>query len=116
MSASILAIGSDRVTPQLPSLNVDTARHRVHRVADADADALLLECDAPLQSGIVLMRRRRAQAATRALPSTMPSARSCGSDIILALESGADYQLPEPSNRFVDLQAQAMVARAIEEA
>lgn len=108
MSASILSIDPDRATQQLLSLNLGRAGHTLQCVADADAalaacarerpDLLLLEWDLPVQSGIVLMRRLRAQAATRALPIIMLSARACEHDIILALESGADDYLPKPFN------------------
>lgn len=108
MSASILSIDPDRFTQQLLSLNLGRAGHRLHCVADADAglaacarqrpDLLLLEWDLPQGSGIGLIRRLRAQAATRALPIIMLSARSCEHDISLALESGADDYLLKPFN------------------
>jgi len=108
MSASILSIDPDHATQQLLSLNLGRVGHRLDCVADADAglaacarqrpDLLLLEWDLPLQSGIVLIRRLRAQAATRALPIIMLSARSCEHDILLALESGADDYMPKPLN------------------
>jgi two-component system phosphate regulon response regulator PhoB len=108
MSASILSIDPDRATQELLSLNLGRAGHRLQCVADADAglaacarqrpDLLLLEWDLPLQSGIVLIRRLRAQAATRTLPIIMLSARSFEHDIFLALESGADDYLLKPFN------------------
>ena len=108
MSASILLIDPDRATQQLLSLNLGRAGHRLHCVDDADAglaacarqrpDLLLLEWDLPQGSGIGLIRRLRAQAATRALPIIMLSARSCEHDISLALESGADDYLEKPLN------------------
>ena len=124
MPASILSVDPDRATQQLLSLNLGRAGHTLACVADADAalaacaarrpDLLLLEWDLPVQSGIVLMRRLRAQAATRTLPIIMLSARSGEHDIILALESGADDYLAKPFNPRIALaRIHALLRRSV---
>jgi two-component system phosphate regulon response regulator PhoB len=124
MTAHVLVVDPDPTIRQLLELNLTHAGHDVVRCTDAESaqvvmdehlpDMLLLEWDLPGQSGEALIRRLRAQAATRELPIIMLSARAGEHDKILALESGADDYLTKPFNpRELLARMQAVLRRRI---
>jgi two-component system phosphate regulon response regulator PhoB len=106
MPAHILVVDSDAAVQDLIRLNLTRAGHAVESSADAESallvlddclpDVLLLDWDLPGQSGLTLIRRVRAQPATRDLPIIMVSARSGEHDKIMALEAGADDYITKP--------------------
>jgi len=108
MTAHVLVVDPDPAIRQLLALNLSRAGHGVAECLDAESallsmhdalpDMLLLEWDLPGQSGETLVRRLRAQRATRELPVIMLTARAGEHDKILALESGADDYLTKPFN------------------
>jgi two-component system phosphate regulon response regulator PhoB len=106
MPQQILVVDTEPAIQDLIALNLRRAGHAVActddaesallRIDDTPPDLLLLEWILPGQSGISLIRRLRAQAATRALPIMMVSSRSGEADKILALDSGADDYMSKP--------------------
>jgi len=106
MPQQILVVDTEPAIQELIALNLSRAGHAVActddaesallRIDDRPPDLLLLEWTLPGQSGISLVRRLRAQAATRALPIMMVSSRSGEADKILALDSGADDYMTKP--------------------
>lgn len=106
MPTQILVVDAEPAIQQLIASNLGRAGHAAVCADDAESalvmmdealpDLLLLEWTLPGQSGISLIRRLRAQAATRDLPIMMVSARSGEPDKILALESGADDYMTKP--------------------
>jgi two-component system phosphate regulon response regulator PhoB len=108
MAAHILVVDPDPAIRELLALNLASAGHDAASCLDAESallmmdeglpEMLLLEWDLPGQSGEALIRRLRAQAATRELPIIMVSGRAGEHDKILALESGADDYLTKPFN------------------
>jgi two-component system phosphate regulon response regulator PhoB len=124
MTAHILVVDPDPAIRQLLALNLSRAGHEAAACLDAESaqllmddrlpDMLLLEWDLPGQSGEALIRRLRAQPATRELPIIMLAARSGEHDKILALESGADDYLTKPFNpRELLARMQAVLRRRI---
>lgn len=108
MTAHILVVDPDPAIRRLLELNLTNAGHQAVTCRDAESalvladdrlpDMLLLEWDLPGQSGEALIRRLRAQPATRDLPIIMVAARTGEHDKIMALESGADDYLTKPFN------------------
>lgn len=106
MSFNIFVIDSDPAVQQLLAQNLGQAGYAVQCFGDAlsalDAlgrgvpEAVLLEWDLPGLSGLALIRRWRAELATRELPILMLSARCAEQDKVLALESGADDFICKP--------------------
>lgn len=106
MSQHILVVDTEPAIQELIALNLSRAGHAVActddaesallRIDDTPPDLLLLEWTLPGQSGVSLVRRLRAQAATRALPIMMVSSRSGEADKILALDSGVDDYMTKP--------------------
>lgn len=122
MSAQILVVENEPAIQELIGLNLSRAGYRVAAAGDAETallmvdeappDMLLLEWTLPGQSGISLIRRLRAQAATRDLAIIMVSARDGEQDKILALESGADDYISKPfSPREMLARVQAVLRR-----
>ncbi|WP_374582210.1 winged helix-turn-helix domain-containing protein [Pseudoduganella sp.] len=106
MSFNIFVIDSDPAVQQLLAQNLGQAGYTVQCFGDAlsalDAlqrglpEAVLLEWDLPGLSGLGLVRRWRAAAATSELPILMLSSRCAEQDKVLALESGADDFICKP--------------------
>jgi two-component system phosphate regulon response regulator PhoB len=106
MSARILVIENEYAIQELIKANLARAGHTVVCASDAESalammeasapDMVLLEWTLPGQSGIALIRRLRAQPASRDLPIMMVSARDGEQDKILALECGADDYMTKP--------------------
>lgn len=105
MALQILVVDAPLAQPLL-NLNLSRAGYMVTSCCDAESALVLLderlpamlvlEWDLPGQSGVALIRRVRAGAATRDLPIIMLSARAGEADKVLALECGADDYLTKP--------------------
>ncbi|GJI98681.1 DNA-binding response regulator [Duganella caerulea] len=106
LPAHILVIEDEPAIQELLALNLGMAGHTVSRARDAESallmiedglpDLLMTDWNLPGQSGLSLIRRLRAQPATRGLPIIMVTARCGEPDKIMALESGADDYMTKP--------------------
>lgn len=122
MSAHILVVENEYAIQELIAHNLGRAGYRSQCAGDAESalvmidealpEMILLEWTLPGQSGLSLIRRLRARAATRDLPIIMVSARDDEQDKILALECGADDYITKPfSPREMIARVQALLRR-----
>jgi two-component system phosphate regulon response regulator PhoB len=106
MTSHVLLVDPDATCQEVLAFNLGMAGYGVSRARDGESalllmetavpDLLLLDWSLPGQSGIVLIRRLRAQWRTRELPIIMLTARAAEQDKIVALETGADDYITKP--------------------
>lgn len=85
-------------------VTADAASTAMELIAAGGVDAALLDVRMPLESGIELCERLRADPAYATLPIMLVSADVCGTRVTAALQAGADDYVTKPFHR-ADLAA-----------
>jgi two-component system phosphate regulon response regulator PhoB len=80
----------------LVARTVSDGKHALDLIVRDHPDLIILDLMLPGMDGLELCRRLRAQAATRAIPIIMLTARAEEVDRIVGLEVGADDYVPKP--------------------
>jgi two-component system phosphate regulon response regulator PhoB len=106
MAASILVVEDDRVIQELLAYNLKQSGFRLMQALDSSSalkhinhslpDLILLDWMLPVNSGIELLRRLRANNRTSAIPIIIVTSRNQDADKELGLDSGADDYITKP--------------------
>jgi two-component system phosphate regulon response regulator PhoB len=106
MAASILEIEDDRVIQELLAYNLKQSGFRLMQAFDTSSalqhinhtlpDLILLDWMLPVNGGIELSRRLRANKLTSAIPIIIVTSRNQDTDKELGLDSGADDYITKP--------------------
>ncbi len=122
MAATVLVVEDEPAIQELIALNLRQAGHRTLRALSAEEarnlirdslpDLILLDWMLPGQSGIEFARKLKADAATKAIPIIMLTARGEEEDRVLGLETGADDYITKPfSTRELTARIKAVLRR-----
>jgi two-component system phosphate regulon response regulator PhoB len=122
MAATVLVVEDEPAIQELIALNLRQAGHRTLRALSAEEarnlirdslpDLILLDWMLPGQSGIEFARKLKTDAATKAIPIIMLTARGEEEDRVLGLETGADDYITKPfSTRELTARIKAVLRR-----
>ncbi|MGD9788341.1 MAG: phosphate regulon transcriptional regulator PhoB [Sulfuricellaceae bacterium] len=122
MAATVLVVEDEPAIQELIALKLRQAGHRTQRalsaeearnlIRDSQPDLILLDWMLPGQSGIEFARKLKADAATKAIPIIMLTARGEEEDRVLGLETGADDYITKPfSTRELTARIKAVLRR-----
>lgn len=122
MAATVLVVEDEPAIQELIALNLRQAGHRALRALSAEEarnlirdslpDLILLDWMLPGQSGIEFARKLKTDAATKAIPIIMLTARGEEEDKVQGLETGADDYITKPfSTRELTARIKAVLRR-----
>ncbi len=122
MAATVLVVEDEPAIQELIALNLRQAGHRTLRALSAEEarnlirdslpDLILLDWMLPGQSGIEFARKLKTDAATKAIPIIMLTARGEEEDKVQGLEAGADDYITKPfSTRELTARIKAVLRR-----
>jgi len=122
MAATVLVVEDEPAIQELIALNLRQAGHRTLRALSAEEarnlirdslpDLILLDWMLPGQSGIDFARKLKTDAATKAIPIIMLTARGEEEDKVQGLETGADDYITKPfSTRELTARIKAVLRR-----
>jgi sigma-B regulation protein RsbU (phosphoserine phosphatase) len=83
-------------SPEFVTLTASNGQEALDRVARESPDLILLDIMMPVMDGFEVLRRLKADAATRSLPVIIISAASDISSVVKGIQLGAEDYLPKP--------------------